>query len=774
MPDPVLLRALQLVQGGLRGDEAAVLALALAATQGRPPRPQATCARDGSAPAQPLQQASYTAFTSGNLCTSLPTLAAVRKQAMQAAEELAPCPELKELQKRLEASDKRPRADDPYDLCRRIPFLAPVRASSVQLPPRQQRPEPGKLSTLDPAGFLAAHTSSCERCTRDAMCSIPALAGWVGGLVLPFLEGHPQQASLRPHPSTADDYDPVLAGLVTAMWEEGTLEQSDDVLNYSSLFIAWKASVKLTREQEDSIKAGGSPAALAVASTHASTFLEAYKASLQPSLSGSAPPSSKQVKHAWEQGDKALGSEMKPRVVTDLSRLTASFCPCRLQYATLQEFMSSLRKGQFIVKCDLRSGFHQVPASLAARRYFGAHVRLAPGAPPTSLRYTRLPMGVHPAPFAFSAITAEVLRLVRVKTGVKCSGVYIDDLYFACDSQEEAARVLDALKEVLAQCGLEWSRTKTSTTPVTNEIILGVQLDTQAMTASLPAAKQVKTLTLALILLQCAREKIPVPESALGEMGGRLTWWGSIFDLIPSNTRSLASFAKYKHGSWRQWRAGAHTWGEDAPTQISELQWLVDGARDGSLMGTSILAREAFLPQRAIYFTVDASGSSNAVGIVSELGALRVSLPDCGSLAIPVMELLAPALVYMLYGKFIAGLNLLVVIGSDASGACHWMAKGRAARDDANDLLRLIRAAADRTGSLPLQMWLSRWFNFKADRVAAIPIPQLLQQRTVHLGLAEEITISGLPHEFMAGWAQEVIPSFAFSTAAWLAVNPRA
>jgi hypothetical protein len=561
----------------------------------------------------------------------------------------------------------------------------------------------------------------------------------------------------------------VLAGLVSALLDEGTLERSADACNYSPLFIAWKTSVKLTQEQEDSVKARGAPAALEIARSRASAFVGSFA----QSLAATPSPTSRQLKHAWEQADKALGGEPKARVVTDLSRLTDALCPCRLQYASLQEFMSSLRNGQYIVKCDLRSGFHQVPASLAARRYFGTAVPLAPGEPPTRLRYTRLPMGVHPAPFAFSAITAEVLRLVRAKTGVLCAGVYIDDLYFACDTEAEAMHVLTVLKEVLAQCGLVWSEAKTSITPVTRETILGVQFDTQKMHATLPAVKQVKTLTLALVLLHCAQAKLPVPETALGEMGGRLTWWGSIFDLIPSHTRSLASFAKFGHGRWRQWRAGAHVWGADTPTQINELQWLIASAGSGSLTGTAILARDAFPPQRAIYFTGDAS-STNAVSIVSELGALRINLPGCSGVAIAVLELLVPALIYMLYGHILARLNLLVVIGSDASGACHWMSKGRATRDEANDLLRLVRAAAQSTGSLPLQMWLSRWFNYKADRVAGTPIAQLLQQSSVDIGLAAEITLPGLPHEFMAKWAQEVSPAFTFSVPAWTAINPRA
>ena len=463
---------------------------------------------------------------------------------------------------------------------------------------------------------------------------------------------------------------------------------------------------------------------------------------------------------------------MKPRLVCDLSGLTGCLSPCNLQYASLREFLGSLKKGTYLIKLDFKSGFFQLGVHSLTRRYFGTAIRLEKDDPPTSLRHTRLPMGVHSACLKFSAVSAEVRRILLQLIDVIASGVYVDDLYLCLESLEKALVALGILKAILTSMGLIWSEVKTTITPVQEDTILGLTINTVTMTARLPADKQVKTLALALVLQRCAQRNVPVPEAALGELGGRLTWWGTVCDLIPPHTRSLTSFAKYGHGHWRQWRVSAHKWGQDKERQMEELDWLLRRASTAKLMGSTILRKQAYPPQRAICFATDASGESNAIGIVSELGALRISLPDCGGIAIPVLELLAPVLICMHYGE--AANGLLIVNASDAMGASNWLANGRARRDEANDLLRLLRAASEVHGFLLLQVWLSRWFNFKADRVAATPVAQLVAERKVDIGLAHEITLRGRPHEFRAAWAQEIYPSFIFSAAAWLKDNSRA
>jgi hypothetical protein len=93
---------------------------------------------------------------------------------------------------------------------------------------------------------------------------------------MPFLEGQPSATALRPTP-TPDDYDPQLAALVKGMLDEGVLERSDNICNYSPLFIAWRRSVRLTHEQEALVASEGSAAALRIAEERAAAFVAAVR-----------------------------------------------------------------------------------------------------------------------------------------------------------------------------------------------------------------------------------------------------------------------------------------------------------------------------------------------------------------------------------------------------------------------------------------------------------------------------------------------------------------
>ncbi len=752
-----------------RPDVAAVAALAVAARSGRSPCPARVCARDPSHTLSPSQTASYSAYVSDTELPALPTLKELRRDAMSAAQAGNRDPELDTLLAAAER-DVRPRSDVAHELCKVLPHLKPCPRSTVDLAPRLQGPAPGKLSTLDPAGFLDAHAAHCSRCAGDAPCAIPPLAEWLGAVTLPFkAEPLPEQLRMTVE---AEAYDETLADRVWALLDEGSLEQSEDVVHVSPLFLTWKTSVALSVDELAKVMAEGSAGALSLAEQRAQLFIAAYKEALaQPSSGGARDaPSARDVRAAWDAGQRAWGGTQKPRVVCDLSLLTPLMHSCSLRYPALSEFMAGLRPGYFIVKLDAKSGFHQLPLNHAARRYFGARVRLRPGEPPTTVRYTREAMGSHAAPLTFCALTAEILRIVKAKTGVDCCGAYCDDFYFGCPTEAAAQAVLETLKSVLGACGVVYSPSKTSVRPVQSDVILGIMLDTVAMTATLPADKQVLTLALAVVLRHCAAEGVPVPETALGELGGRLTWWGSVDDELPAGTRELRGFSKHANNHWTQWRRGTHAWGATRPRQLAELDWLLDRARRGELLGCSLLRNGTFSLQRAVCFAVDASGADNAVGIVSELGAVRVRLPDCERLAVPVLELLGPVLIYALYGEHLEGLT--VRVASDASGACWWVAKGRAGRDDANDLLRILRAAARARQSLPYQRWLTRGWNFLGDRSAARSPVALARAREVPVGdFVAEITLHGLPSQFLRDLAG---PRFIFSTAAWEAHNARA
>lgn len=695
-------------------------------------------------------------FLANSRTPGMPSLAALRKDAIATGQQGVGDSELPSLLRRAEM-EQRPRSENAHALCSVLPHLKPQLLDSVQLPQRLQEPAQGKLPSISPAGLMQAHVEHCVRCAQGRPCSGPPMVAWVGSVTLP-LNTAPPAAALCPD-KPADEYIPELASGIEKLLAEGTMEVSDDVAHYSPLFIAWKRSFKLS--QAEMLLAQDTPGGpLAVARQRAFAFTEAYRQAL------GAATSSREVRQAWAHAEEVWAGSSKARVVCDLSSLTKYMHCCKLQYPSLREFLAALRPGDYIVKLDLKSGFHLLPLHPSARRLCGAKVRLQPGGPPVSVRYARMVMGAHSSPLTFCMVTAEVLRIFKARTGLDTAFCYVDDLYFRTSSLAEAESFLAILKEVLTQAGLVWSPEKTTITPATSDTVLGVVVDSVAMTATLPLEKQIQTLTLAAALADLASSSTPVPLPALGEIGGRLTWWGCVDEDIPCHTRTLAAFSKFGNRRWGQWRSSAHLWGSDRLKQLQELDWLLQRAASGALMGTAVLPYNAFPLQRSICFAVDASGEANSVALVSELGCIRVLLPDCAGLAVPVLELLGMALIYLFYGKYLEGIT--VYVASDAQGACHWLAQGKSSRDDANDLLRIVRAAARATKSLPFQRWLSRYWNFPADRVAAQSPGSLMG--IVEVGAWAEVTLQGLPYEFLRELAGA---DFAFSREAWDATNAR-
>lgn len=299
-------------------------------------------------------------------------------------------------------------------------------------------------------------------------------------------------------------------------------------------------------------------------------------------------------------------------------------------------------------------------------------------------------------------------------------------------------------------------------------VVRGYAIDTVPLTVELPVEKQAVTLALVQTLHWAAQHDIPVPEPSLAELGGRLAWWGTIDPTIPPHTRTLSRWGKYvQDQQWRRWSNQRHHWGTDKPAQLAELDWLLTRARSGALMGSKII-RKSLVGEKVVVFAIDATGD-NCLGIVSEHGALKVNLPGCGTMSIPVLELLSTLFILKEYGHLMAGVT--IYIACDAQGATYWVNKGKADGDCANDLLRLIRAAEEYYGVIVIQRWLTRWRNYKADRVAALGTAQA--QALFSLEYIGEITPAGRPDQFLSSWAGIVYKNFQFTPTVWGVVNKR-
>jgi len=782
------------------------------------PSPLAVIALDPEAPLplSPLQASSVKAWCSGSAIT-LPT----KREALKASRDhLASSTSSHDIESsslREEASHWAPSAMDPCEMAEhahKAGWLA-FTPATAKVFPQAPAAVPGTLPALNPAGLHACHKSCCLRCTTGSPCYCAAAINYLASASLPWLsEDRPKSSS----PVIA----PYSASLVKHLRKVVTLgalvpTPKEEIKYFSPVFVAEVYGANVTDSDAASMNVGGPDGAKAVhdASIRAAdVFMMAFAKECREAASGYSPtpssfstspdppltpassssepseplsapfwphgykPSPKQVLAAYRAAEAATCPLLKERLVVALGGLSKHFVDVRLRYARLMEALALTREGYVIVKVDCKAGYYQVPVSPTDQPFLGLAVEVDAEGTVEYFTFARLPMGLGPSAFIFSLFSGIVHDIFRSRCDPSVvSFVYIDDFVLLCKSPELARQARTLLLSIMAECGMSWSAEKTSPVPqdgplaTREDILLGVSVNTASMVVQLPPAKRVRAISSALILLRCAKAGIPVPEDSLAKLAGRLIWASMVEPLIPSHTRAITR--NINHGQWRGrwsvWRSAARFWspGEQLDSFISELGWLVDCSSKGVLVGSRLLGR-THNPLQQIFFASDASGA-NALALVSEASVLRVHLPDCEGVAIAVLEALALVILLWRYGPSLKGCT--IVIASDALGALYWHCSQKARRDDANDLEKLVALACERYDIVLLFKWITRWHNFISDRgcISLEAVSHIQGSPPVRV----QLSLSGLPCDFLKPWALSLDPTFSFSVKAWQTPNSR-
>ena len=128
--------------------------------------------------------------------------------------------------------------------------------------------------------------------------------------------------------------------------------------------------------------------------------------------------------------------------------------------------------------------------------------------------FNRMPFGLTTAPWVFTRLMRAIKKFLRRK-GVKVNS-FIDDFIVWANSQEKAALHLKWIKLLIKWLGLQINAKKSSLTPVQNLTYLGVDLDLQNLTMSLPAEKVTKLLALVHSTVQQQKVSRAVLEGLIG------------------------------------------------------------------------------------------------------------------------------------------------------------------------------------------------------------------------------------------------------------------
>jgi len=359
-------------------------------------------------------------------------------------------------------------------------------------------------------------------------------------------------------------------------------------------------------------------------------------------------------------------------------------------------------------------------------------------------RFDRLIMGAKVAPWIFSLLTATILSILRARGHAEVSLVWVDDFLLFAPTATQAEAALAELKSILVALNILHAEDKTSVRAATRDVLLGLLCDLQALTLALPAAKLVRLLARARALSILGASGATFPTMILASVAGGVSNLARVDNCVASGARALASYFHGQGGryGWARFKASLHTL---SPAEAEALRWLHEWAATGRMQPVTFLPAAGSLP--ILDFTSDASGT-NAMGIVTQVTRLRVNLPDCGSLGIPSLEGLGWPVFLQEYGFLAPG--FLFRQGCDSMGICFRQAKGSAREPIDNDIVHLCTVASRHAGQRSMILFNSRYVNGISDRLSAESVQALVARGYLLPGEAQEITLSGLPPDFLA------------------------
>ena len=171
----------------------------------------------------------------------------------------------------------------------------------------------------------------------------------------------------------------------------------------------------------------------------------------------------------------------KIRPIIDLSLMNKFVVSPSFRMEDLKKATKGIQDPSWGAKLDIQDAFLSVSISPRFQKYFVFWIEHR------AYMFKRMPFGLTTAPWVFTRLMRAVKRFLRRK-GVRVNS-FIDDFLIWARSKERAALHLEWTKRVLVWLGFRINIKKTSTTPSQQITYLGVDLDLQNLTMSLPPAK---------------------------------------------------------------------------------------------------------------------------------------------------------------------------------------------------------------------------------------------------------------------------------------------
>lgn len=173
----------------------------------------------------------------------------------------------------------------------------------------------------------------------------------------------------------------------------------------------------------------------------------------------------------------------KPRMIHDLRHLNQYLNAPRVKLESINQLAPLLRSGDWMVKTDVKSGYHHIWIREQDRRFLAFRLL------GQLYRWKVLPFGLATAPFVFVKTIKVTLRVLR-SLGLRCN-LYMDDWLLVSQSQQELLQQQQLLWRVCHEMGWALSPDKSVTIPSQRLEYLGFILDTtEKPVLRIPPAKR--------------------------------------------------------------------------------------------------------------------------------------------------------------------------------------------------------------------------------------------------------------------------------------------
>jgi hypothetical protein len=584
---------------------------------------------------------------------------------------------------------------------------------------------------LHPLAIIQCHLDTsigpCHHCD-SGVCSIIQRASLADGAPTPFVKDWRPlpDSKISMYPLSDADWRVAMAEIV-GYWKKGVLRRAPNAPTLEHpYFVVMKYRMAPQADLLDSLyKLFPGALASQLLATASSVIDNAMQLQFQ---SSTTTDSSTMDLSALNLALRPFLTDAKPRLVIDYGRkdFNEACADWLFSYISIARLLGLISWGSWVASFDISAAFvllptHPVDQELLCIRLPASGAlqdgRLKKGDHWIVLQQMRHLFGTKFLPAQFSTLSAEFVDTLRRRfdkygaDGFTTFQAYMDDIFVISSSRPLCEKACIDLQEYMAAIGAELND-KTRQPAQKNIPLLGVEVDTLAMTVSLPLAKAYSTAFLCSLVLDMITRKVTPPENLLAKLLGKLE------HASYATSGGAGRLARIRHAILAA-RPSSDNTSPINPLSVSSqfqdgLLWWLHALSDSPPTARLFTSCSASSPGSEFRFKSDAAGKIGAGLLCSDV-VLHLSWTEdmAKSESIQLKELMPIVLFIERYGFLLRGLSL--AFGTDNLPNVYGINKKTMRDPVALEWLVYLCDLTDHHHILLLPSWSPRENNTEAD-----------------------------------------------------------